>query len=624
MIPGALTAIAVCLMSGRADWRARAPFFAMFGALGWAFGGSISYMQVISFTHSGHLPSQFYGFFCLFVIGFLWGGLGGAGTALPAVADRERLTGFFRPLCWVFAVWFVLTVFALPWVEQWESAHAQTWHRHESPLYWFDADWLQALSAILAIFLFDLWDRRFKALHWLGACAAGGMAVGWLLQQAIRIAGLNGVVARLFVHPQGDLVYMAQVAQERGVPYEELVQGLLINWPQGFLWIPNHLGWIFGLLAGIGLYFWYFGQFRSGASLFLYMAVGWLVCFLIFPTMLSFGGAGFRMTPPRGDDWAGILGVYGGACLWLYRNKMTPVIYASLICAIIGGLGFSGAAWIKLMLLAPGNPAIVSDPAVIASWKHWHSANWHSFLEQTYGFINGIGVAVALGLLARRTGETQGNPQLRRWTEVFAVAFVLFLLTFLNIQKNVPEWVKSNVVPPVMKAPLFGAVELPAMGWFLLVWVFMSVAGIYLLARHLRQPLACMPESWLGKGQMLYLVFLWMMVVANFERALPRFTEGRIITEGVIFVNAIIVTCMVLLWPKAPALHLDAPAWDMRAAFRRVLIAGLIAVAATGAMTLTIRAVYGGNHAGHSSLHKRFGPDANWRMAPLEKGKQHS
>lgn len=139
MIPGALTAIAVCLMSGRADWRARAPFFAMFGALGWAFGGSISYMQVISFTHSGHLPSQFYGFFCLFVIGFLWGGLGGAGTALPAVADRERLTGFFRPLCWVFAVWFVLTVFALPWVEQWESAHAQTWHRHESPLYWFDA-----------------------------------------------------------------------------------------------------------------------------------------------------------------------------------------------------------------------------------------------------------------------------------------------------------------------------------------------------------------------------------------------------------------------------------------------------------------------------------------------------
>src|SRR5438128_11987122 len=44
MIPGALAAIAAALMSGREDWRCRVPYFAFFGALGWAFGGSISYM----------------------------------------------------------------------------------------------------------------------------------------------------------------------------------------------------------------------------------------------------------------------------------------------------------------------------------------------------------------------------------------------------------------------------------------------------------------------------------------------------------------------------------------------------------------------------------------------------
>ena len=38
MIPGALTAIAVCVMSGRKDWRDRVMYFAMFGALGWGFG----------------------------------------------------------------------------------------------------------------------------------------------------------------------------------------------------------------------------------------------------------------------------------------------------------------------------------------------------------------------------------------------------------------------------------------------------------------------------------------------------------------------------------------------------------------------------------------------------------
>ena len=86
MIPGALAAMAAVLMSGRQDWWQRVAYFAMFGAIGWGFGGSISYMHVIAYTHSGHLPSQVYGFACLFVIGFTWGALGGA----PSV--RKRLT----------------------------------------------------------------------------------------------------------------------------------------------------------------------------------------------------------------------------------------------------------------------------------------------------------------------------------------------------------------------------------------------------------------------------------------------------------------------------------------------------------------------------------------------------
>ena len=45
--------IAGVLMSGRADWWRRVAYFGMFGALGWSFGGSISYMWVIGYTHSG-------------------------------------------------------------------------------------------------------------------------------------------------------------------------------------------------------------------------------------------------------------------------------------------------------------------------------------------------------------------------------------------------------------------------------------------------------------------------------------------------------------------------------------------------------------------------------------------
>jgi hypothetical protein len=62
MIPGAL---AVVLLSGREDWWRRAGYCAMFGAVGWSFGGTISYIQVLAYTHSGHWPSQVYGFACL-------------------------------------------------------------------------------------------------------------------------------------------------------------------------------------------------------------------------------------------------------------------------------------------------------------------------------------------------------------------------------------------------------------------------------------------------------------------------------------------------------------------------------------------------------------------------------
>ncbi len=63
MIPGVLAAMAVVLTIDRPDWHRRIAYFGMFGAIG------------------------------------------GAGTALPAVLSRDRLTEFFTPLIAVFAVW---------------------------------------------------------------------------------------------------------------------------------------------------------------------------------------------------------------------------------------------------------------------------------------------------------------------------------------------------------------------------------------------------------------------------------------------------------------------------------------------------------------------------------------
>src|SRR5690242_5781293 len=105
MIPGALASLAAVLVSQRSDWLQRPASFGFLGALGWSFGGSISYMQVIGYTHSGHSSSVLYGSACLFVIGFLWASMGGAGTALPAFLSSEHLAEFFLPLTAVFVAW---------------------------------------------------------------------------------------------------------------------------------------------------------------------------------------------------------------------------------------------------------------------------------------------------------------------------------------------------------------------------------------------------------------------------------------------------------------------------------------------------------------------------------------
>lgn len=625
MIPGALAGIVVCLLSGRADWRERVAYFGFFGAVGWAFGGSMSYGQVLGFVHSAHAPTQYYGFFCLFIIGFLWGGIGGAGTAFPAVAPRDRMTEVFRPLVWILVVWFLLDYVALPAFETWESSYAQTWRRQASALYWFDADWFAAVSALVALGLYDLWDRRFRGAGLLLLLVCGGAALGCTLQALSDVTHLSDVLAWLFVWPQVDASRLPALAEAQGTTVEAVKATLTYNWPNFLVRNPQHVGWLFGAILGAILYFRKQGRF-SGGTIFVYMATGWMLGFLLGPVLFNFGGAGLRMTPPRGDDWAGIVGLYIALLVWLRRNGMLPAAYASLVTAAFGGLGFAGAAFIKLLALRLGNPNVETDAALIEAWKHWQSANWHSVLEQTYGFINGIGLAIAMGLLARRKGHVLPGHVARPWTETFSVAFVLFVVGWLNIYKNVPEWVEHvKNVPATMKAPLFGAVELSADAWFGIAFVAIGLCTVALMSRHRREPIAMLPNTALGKGQLFFLVTLWVFVIANFERAMPGFTEQRLITEWVILLNAALATWLILTLPRNVEVTVGELgqmdyARPLRNAWWGVAIA---LVLSSMVFPAAVRSLYEGKGAGHAGKDIRFGPDATWRVRPLQIGLDH-
>ncbi|MEO8766601.1 MAG: hypothetical protein ABI416_20030 [Ginsengibacter sp.] len=659
---GCLAAITVALLSGRQDWRERVSYFAFFGALGWGLGGSQSYMQVMSYTESGQALSQFYGYFCLFVMGFLWAGMGIMGTAFPGVAPLEKIVKIFKPLLFIFGAWLLLHLIEGP-VSRWlqpEVRFDNTWHRHENPLYWFDSNYLSAVFALLGIASYDLLERRGDRNRFLlPVFAVIGALAGFGIQFLLKTSGWEQRFAASLTYLQGDPAYINPATGQ----HDYAIADLLNNWPQFFTDFPNHIGWLTGMITGISAYFLIYGKFRNGASFFVYMAGGFLIAFLVLPVV---GGnllgryGGLRMTPPRGDNWAGMIGMFAGGSLWLWKNKLRPVAWVSLIGGTIGGVGFAGAQFFKTSLQSFGNPKILEWNGMIpgtpefnetaSAWANWQNQNWHSFFEQTYGFINGLAVAIALALIASKIKMHDNDDSFKseklksgKWTKVFATLFVLFGLTYFNIAGNIEVWSKAlkpgawqtiltlpggstKEVAATWDVPLLG--RLPRMdflnlspeGWFNVSWVLLIAASLIIVARHLKQPLSIIPKSFLGKGQLIFLILLWMMVVANFERALPGFTANRLLTEWSIYVNAVIATILVVLLPAEREKTLIIVQENYKRVYQRAwMLLGATVLISSFIFTETNRLLY--NYPAAEKLESlkkqtRFGTEATWRSKP--------
>lgn len=101
-LPGAMVALALCFVSGRADWQEAGPFIAAVTAAGIAFGGCMSYGKITGYARSVSCPNAAYGLACLFFIGGLWGGVGGCALGLA-------LGGWSPPALLAVAVGVALT-----------------------------------------------------------------------------------------------------------------------------------------------------------------------------------------------------------------------------------------------------------------------------------------------------------------------------------------------------------------------------------------------------------------------------------------------------------------------------------------------------------------------------------
>jgi hypothetical protein len=81
------------------------------------------------------------------------------------------------------------------------------------------------------------------------------------------------------------------------------------------------MGWVFGAVGGVSLYFYRYGAWRSGSALLIRMAVWSMLVFLAGPGLLSNvpffqHHGGLWLTPPRGESWSNILGCVIGLLLY--------------------------------------------------------------------------------------------------------------------------------------------------------------------------------------------------------------------------------------------------------------------------------------------------------------------
>jgi hypothetical protein len=87
---GGIGALSLILVSQRKDWYAKMLLIAFSSAIGWGAGGMISYGQVVGYGRSNDLLNASYGLLMLFVIGGLFGLLGGGLTGLTLDSTEKK------------------------------------------------------------------------------------------------------------------------------------------------------------------------------------------------------------------------------------------------------------------------------------------------------------------------------------------------------------------------------------------------------------------------------------------------------------------------------------------------------------------------------------------------------
>ncbi len=469
-MPGALVAMVCGLCAMRADWWRRTAVLGLLGAIGWAFGGASSYGIVIGYSTGADLLNAFYAYACLFLIGAMWGGIGGGILGLGLTMRRSGLSAAIGPLTAIYVVWIALGQFGL--IDKWMGNFKQG--------HWlYDTYWVEATSALVVAVLYLIflvvWRRSSTA-----------------------------------------------PADEGRNDHTELPAGLRLP-------VRRQL-----LGAGAG----------RTCALIIMICLGWWA-----GITLIVGALGFHMTPPRAESWAGCLGVL--IALWAYL--LVTRNYASFMMGcygfLAGGIGFAVGDFVQMLGRGRWGPIGVFEPL--------QGINYWTLMEQTFGFIMGIGVALAFVRLVRDRLAPPTEDDAGGILDEFSVFVIFVVMMWVNFGKDFSQALREEQLPNSYLGISTGY-------WALFLVLSVVALLMYALWRNRAGGLALVPSSPLGKGQWLFIGAAWLIVVGYMLPNVYNLGAGTAVNLTMFWVATAIATFLVLrLREPLPVPEAGTPACDL-------------------------------------------------------------
>jgi hypothetical protein len=309
----------------------------------------------------------------------------------------------------------------------------------------------------------------------------------------------------------------------------------LTAWMAG-TWYLNDTDWFAALPALLvaGVYAAIVPRSRPACIFIMFLAGGWWAGYIILTGLL-----GLHMTPPRSDNWSGCVGLFIALVFYLARRQNRAALTVTLCGFLTGGIGFAVGDFVNMLGRAQWGP--------IGYVNALHELDYWKWMEQLFGMIMGLGAGLVFLRWMRRKLIPPAEDQSSRSLNTVGLLFLLLVMMWSNLCKNVRNWAKGDHIGD----HFFG---IRTEWWFLLVGLMLSAMVLVAIIRYRRGKLPLAPSSAFGRGQLLFLIILWVAIAGAFTQAFPGMArKGTFFVHTTFWITGGICSLLVLGLSGRPA-----------------------------------------------------------------------